>query len=428
MQDETILNIDQKDFVVMVFDLAIAALDCDEAKFLISKLSLNSPERQICLQKLLTLTSKYQERESKTESPIAKFVDEIKRDPKALQSLLNKVRSESQDRIFINSVDEFLRKFTDEIKPDKKVYYEVSRILAGSRDLIDLLPNLFQFFFYQSSSKLFLEPISARVWEVWNLVDPKNETEEFWSRVALLQKHLTGHTEVFDNLWIKIEGYRASKDCQTQKTHKWWSIFIESQLEHIQNAQNLPPTKKAFWAASLKLLKLDRPIDENSYFVFKDNLLANCQAMDDYYLNYFWKNKKFGAFTKSIRSPMCPNGFTNENLCRIWTSAIHCNESDLAWRTMSVLVSRVEVEPLLYESWKVSGELRSFYPINSVSRQEVALATSDLDQVNSAIINSLLTLSDKLNRIISDIFCTLRSNRFSKGNNGPIERRILEVI
>lgn len=236
MQDETILNIDQKDFVVMVFDLAIAALDCDEAKFLISKLSLNSPERQICLQKLLTLTSKYQERESKTESPIAKFVDEIKQDPKALQSLLNKVRSESQDRIFINSVDEFLRKFTDEIKPDKKVYYEVSRILAGSRDLIDLLPNLFQFFLYQSSSKLFLEPISARVWEVWNLVDPKNETEEFWSRVALLQKHLTGHTEVFDNLWIKIEGYRASKDCQTQKTHKWWSIFIESQLEHIQNA------------------------------------------------------------------------------------------------------------------------------------------------------------------------------------------------
>ena len=95
--------------------------------------------------------------------------------------------------------------------------------------------------------------------------------------------------------------------------------------------------------------------------------------------------------------------FRNQDLNRLWCIARERKLYDLAWRSATILNARQSLQPLVRNAWRISGEKRARYPLQTIDDRTLELAATGLPEHERKFLVAFF----KIGAVIPSLFARL---------------------
>lgn len=379
-------------------ELALSLGYSSDAKDLFGKLPQGTDEREVALQLMLRFESSTVDRERNS------YFIQIE-NSRSWEERLALITSfcETTRRLGghadpnRSALDLLVKSLLKWIPKNPEAWRAAGDFIVRNRDLIDLLPSLFQPLLDQSV--IFHGPdIDGALWNASQNIKPTNTKESNIHAVALLHKYVTNPRLGEDLLWSSHDTMKLLE--ASRITLPWsWRDLIKTARQWINESTILAERDRKRAAAALRLAT------EGS-FANKDTIesyLAHCTSIPEILLidiarNALASNNAEFALAMLTRTGL-KRHFTNNQLFQMWNLATQSKSPDLAWRIATVLVSRDVLPESIKSSWDISGEHRSQYQASALSEQDISAALIELSVEGKKLILALCTVGAKINEL-----------------------------
>lgn len=297
------------------------------------------------------------------------------------------------------ALNEILRQPLEFLASEPATWRELSLLLLSARDLLPLLPNLFEVF--RVHAKKFLEPVlDGSLWHGPCVTTGSDPLCMYWRGVALLHHYVQCGAGQEDALWqarqLIIEARRLSEH---KLPFEWKELHREAYTYIGKNHY---------------LIELDRERMLRQMRIAKDASLCTTADVDDYLrseerpslavldsLKEHVREKKDPALeARLIEKRASWSHLTNADLERMWQLAGMRRDFDLSWRVATLLHARLVLAPQVRHAWEISGEKRSSYPLQQVPYKMVEAVLKGMEKKGARLCHALLRVGSRLPELL----------------------------
>lgn len=119
----------------------------------------------------------------------------------------------------------------------------------------------------------------------------------------------------------------------------------------------------------------------------------------------------------TILKPKCSSQhFINEELKRLWILSVRRDKSDLAWRTISVLLNRCSLPKPIQLAWEISGENKKHYPFVVPTPRQIDQCLIGFEPEEVRLIWACVKLGAQIPILLSQVDKMIQIDKFSFGH------------
>lgn len=324
-----------------------------------------------------------------------------------------------------SALDLLLKSLLKWVPKNPEAWRAAGELIIKNRELINLLPSLFQPLYEQSI--VFHGPdIDGALWSAVQAIKPQSNKELILHATASLHKYVTNPRLGEDVLWAAFNTLKSLESTQTNLPWSWRDL-TKAARQWINDSTILAERDRKRAAAALRLAS-------EGAFASKDaveSYLSLCVGIPDHLLVEIAKNalasRNAGFALSMLTRTGQRRGFTNRQLAQMWNLAAQSETADTAWRIATVLSARDVLPESIKTAWDISGEHRSVYQPVTLVEQDVEAALTDLPSMAKKLIYALCKLGGKINDLttISDPGSHTTS---AMAGTSASERAIIEAL
>ena len=306
--------------------------------------------------------------------------------------------------------------------PIPETFAALSQMLVDNINLEHLLPNFFSL--YLKNINIFHPSlIELALWEpLLSLKTEHTPRDNYWKGVALLHRFLAHPPYAEEDLWTAAELIKmAENDWSKPLPFNWQSlhaaaiawtakspILMEHQRSNILLKLKIAVNLKFLTQADVKdYLRATK----NPNYKILQKLQAKVREKQDIQLEMAILEKKSSL-----------SHYTNEDLDRHWRLACDCGFHDLAWRTITILYTRDNINQLALHPWSISGENRNEYAFVRPSQKQIMDSFSQLKEDEHKFMLSLIKIGPYLPELLAILDKDSKPHRYStKDDPGKIQ-------
>lgn len=298
---------------------------------------------------------------------------------------------------------------------------KLSEMISEYSDLYAALPNLFRM--YREHTLNFLSPqLDQSIWDgpLYQMTSAL-PYEKYWRGIALLHTFVNSGPEAEECLWESRHLIESARIDSKVPLPFQWQQLQRSALQAVAKAPYLLERERDRMLLQLRVAASEGLLastDVRAYLASNDHvhyrvlnaLQKVVRKLDDRELEFLIIAKRAAGYP-----------VTNSDLSCLWSLACCDGSSDLAWRTATVLSARGALHPTAKGSWQISGENRSEYPLQFVSKQDLPLLFSGFSQDEIRFIEVILSLGSGLSELLFYLDQDAESERYMPATGDCIE-------
>lgn len=391
----------------------------EEARIILAYIPENTPERGEALKSLLkpskagTRSVKYRELLLAEASPKRRInlLSQFFATTRGLGGFKDQCRGE---------LNELLQDPWPWVEQDQEALAAYSDLMIANRDLIDLLPALFDGF--RTAAGRFLHPkLDLPFWQGPMRLSDDSAASRYWRGVALLHQYAGSGVET--HLWEARELITRSRKGPFAPPLNW-SDLHKALFSWVQKSPYLLEVDRARMLRQLRVAhEVDAVciMDLEDYVSHADSppyaVLRALEAVADVK----------GAPVLEARLILCRahlSHLTNQDLARLWHLATVRDDADLAWRIATVLQARGALSPKVRHAWEISGENRKQYPFQVPPKNVVEKCLRGLPPKAARLAFASLHLGAALPALLAALDPGSASAKIPQATQGSVEAQV----
>ncbi len=361
--------------------LAVEAGFVDSARRLLENIDPKSPEYSGALQLLLNLNLPVNQRGYK------KLTTEIdaQRNWGNKLSLISGYLYETRrlggihdkNRPALNAI------FTDPFKyvpSSSDAWQAVCELVLLNLDLVSILPNLPKVFF-TNATKFHPRKLDLAIWKTAN--DSVNLGGSKLGRLikGIAEIHLYAHAGPVaeEGLWRckkLVEAVQVNVESGCDLSYK---TLLRATMSFVRKSPALVEKKRESMLRQMSIsLDPDSVLMSDIYEYIRHSEVVPYKLYE-YLQSMIQKKNDYKTEKYLIEKKVSETHYKNCDMERMFEIALKTNDVDLGWRVVTLLKSRESLAPVVEQSWKISGERRSEYPICIPSESTLELLFAGMD-------------------------------------------------
>lgn len=407
-------------------ELALGLGYSADAKDLFLKLPQGSDERETALQLILRFESASVDRNKNSYFVQIESAPSWEERLTLIKGFCETTRKLGGDKDPNRSaLDLILKSLLKWVPKNPEAWRASGDLIIKYRDIIELVPSLFQPLIEQSI--VFHGPdIDGAIWSAAHAMDARTPKERMLQATAALHKYVTNPRLGEEILWTSFTTIKSLESSQINLAWSWRDL-IKSARQWIIDSTLLAERDRKRAAAALRLAS-------EGAFATKETVdayLNHCSGIPESLLVEIAKNALASkncdfALTMLARTGL-KRAFTNRQLTQMWNLAVQSEHPDTAWRIATLLMARDVLPESIKTAWDISGENRSIYQPLSLTEQDVEIASTELSTNTKKLIQALVKLGTKINELITISDPNNHRRPHLSGASAP-ERSIIDTL
>jgi hypothetical protein len=337
-----------------------------EALSLLNKINISDPEYQEAMNLILTIDSTSRTAEQSDYARRLSQEGNWQTRIELLSSFLVVTRKgvgiRDRNRASLNLL---LREPLKWVPREPEAWNQLAKTLVSAIDIIHLVPALMTVF-QENSLRFHDRALDVALWQPFVAPPPDIQPDPYWRSIANMHRYIASYGKQEDALWSAKDWMASSAVDQvsTQQIQRLsWTDLLHWTSDWVASSPLLVPDDKQRMQLQISVNgepSMVSPADIQNYLKFHPRApysiltrmesIATCHKLPALELTL-------------VRCRAHLSHYRNQDLAKVFQIARENREYDLAWRTCSVLASRLDLDPSLYSAWQISGENRKNYQI-----------------------------------------------------------------
>ena len=312
------------------------------------------------------------------------------------------------------------------------IWEKLSRLICNNLSLIDTLPNIITLYKANAFSLNDME-LDLAIWRpiIENEI-PLNLPKPL---VAIAKVHyfLNATSDLNDQVIFSAKELMTSIPLNQRPSemvyYSWESVcgWIKNKISenkeipHIHKEKLLTLVQSADIEAHLTIEKIE------SYLNITDSrpTIYALKEFIKYAKNSGSRKLELRCIMKYKESYL---NYTNSDIKRIWHLAVKQNKDDLAWRSITVLKSRIQIPESINTGWKCSGEQKRSYPLHTPNALQIDACLQGFNREEVRLIWTCMKLGEHIPLLLSHRNQEIKIGKKSRNTKDPIKAKISEIL
>ncbi len=415
-------------FVLQIARLALDAGDHDAARRMAERIPKEAPERDEALRLLLDIATDrgFQSKELCVQQ--IKEEPDVKRRLEMMTELLGKVREKGGLRDRQRPAVNWLLGATDEWLPARSDLWRAwSRTLMEHRDLLGLLPDLFDLFV--SNAMVFHTPdMDLALWEPLCLLpEDGSPMERYWRAMALCHRYVSAGGWEEDRLWEARGAMIAAAAISPMPVPYDWNKTHTALVRAVAKSPRLFEKERELTQLRLRMAGPRKEITLSDVSRYLNETPDPIPAVMESLESIAQTSRDLELEKRLLACRIRHRRYANHELVKLWLTACASESHDAAWRLATMMHARASLHPAIVRSWEVSGEKRREYAFSRMTTAHARMCLHDFDPNMAKFCEALRVVGPAVTELIAILDNSSRSLRWRSASGG-VEREAREAL